>query len=289
MSPAIVLERFAPQLSDRTQDRLLSVLRNAARTTRFYRDLAASAGVDPQADLTALAARLPKVELLDYLKYTERYESPPSGLEAVRDALPHRRYFFPLTAMPRTALVSEGYWPRLNVRRFANPWQPAMSRWAPEALAGPLDTVRAFAEGVAQGYTWIPPLRHSITVQTGILEGPLSEADRDFFWRVFGVPVYEQFMGFGGELIAHECEAHHGLHLVEENALAERDETGEILLTWFSNPRHPVLRLGSGITAELAAGTCACGRTSPRLLYPKRRLVSKPYRALHAEALAGVQ
>ena len=289
MSPAFVLERFAPTSGNRTQDRLLSVLRYAAQNTRFYRDLAAKAGLDPQSDLSPLAPRLPKVELLDYLKYPERYEAPPLPLAAFRALIPRRRLFFPLPSIPKTALVSPGYWPRRNVRNFADPWQPAMSRWTPEAIHGPCDTLRGFAEGIAHGYTWIPPLRHSITVETGIIEGPLSEADRDFFWRAFGVPVYQQFMGFAGELLAFECEAHDGLHMVEENALIERDSGGEILITPFTHSRNPVMRLGSGMTAEIAPGECACGRFSPRLMLLARRRVSEPYKALHAEVLAGVQ
>ena len=44
----------------------------------------------------------------------------------------------------------------------------------------------------------------------------LTAADREFFWKTFGVPVFEQLLSTGNELIAMECDAHDGLHLVGE-------------------------------------------------------------------------
>jgi hypothetical protein len=53
---------------------------------------------------------------------------------------------------------------------------------------------------------------HSITVFVSLYTGRLGEEIRDFLWRVFQVPVFEQFRGPSLELLAWECEAHDGLH-----------------------------------------------------------------------------
>ena len=40
------------------------------------------------------------------------------------------------------------------------------------------------------------------------------QSDRKLFWGAFGVPVFEQYLGLRNELLAAECDAHCGLHVV---------------------------------------------------------------------------
>jgi len=67
----------------------------------------------------------------------------------------------------------------------------------------------------------------------------LTDADRDWLWSAFRVPVFEQIIGESGELLATECEAHNGMHVQSPNL---RSDPGDLDLT-----------------------PCACGRDSPRL------------------------
>ena len=83
-------------------------------------------------------------------------------------------------------------------------------------------------------------------------EADLSDDDRDMFWEAFGVPVFEQYLGRGNELLAVECDAHTGLHLVGDFENLNRGRKG-----------------------------CACGSPNPRL--PRR-----PRIAELAELLAAV-
>ena len=91
-----------------------------------------------------------------------------------------------------------------QVRIFPDGWNAEAARFAPAAVAGTLEQIRAFAEVT---------VTHAIIV----LERPdtprLTEADRDWLWRRFGVPVFQQVIGRNGRLLATECEAHQGLHL----------------------------------------------------------------------------
>jgi len=42
----------------------------------------------------------------------------------------------------------------------------------------------------------------------------LSDRERESFWKAFEVPVFEQYLGHNSELLATECDAHSGLHIV---------------------------------------------------------------------------
>ena len=62
-------------------------------------------------------------------------------------------------------------------------------------------------------------------------------------WDAFGVPVFEQCLGLDNELLAMECEAHDGLHLM-------------------------------GTTSRMGAETnvCGCGSSVPRrMLKPQKK------------------
>jgi hypothetical protein len=60
----------------------------------------------------------------------------------------------------------------------------------------------------------IPSLTHAAIVLWRPEQQRMSDADRDALWSAFRVPVFEQVIGKSGKLLAAECEAHDGLHMV---------------------------------------------------------------------------
>jgi hypothetical protein len=59
---------------------------------------------------------------------------------------------------------------------------------------------------------WTPS--YPVMIFTGPAHGLLTEADRERVWRRWGVPVYEQRLDAEGGVVAEECDAHEGLHLL---------------------------------------------------------------------------
>ena len=94
-------------------------------------------------------------------------------------------------------------------------------------------------------------------------------SDRAALSRAFG-PVFETYGSRETMLLAAECEAHDGMHLMEENLLVEvtrggvpvaPGESGEVLVTDLHNYGMPLIRYQNGdvATTPVAAG-CRCGR-----------------------------
>ena len=237
----------------------------ASQRTRHYQKYGWDVRHAEPPDIEECLRRIEPVDLIDYLKHGERFLNPKAwsfGRAKLRHTIKHS---------PRTAIFSNQFRPTIHCRNFPNPWVPALSRFEPEVVAGPIDTLRAFAESIRRGTTWIPPLRYAVIPFTGILEGPVRSEDRDLFWHAFGVPVYEQFFGFGGDMLASECEAHAGLHISRDAAYFEHPATGEMLISFLSNPHYPVLRLATGMVAEWDEAPCECGSREPRLVNLHRR------------------
>lgn len=265
--PLVFRSAVARETTDDCAQRiqLRTAFRNAMANTRHYR---ASAEMLSQLEFSEPAtwlARLPKVELVDFLKFSTRFdnEKPPRARK--------RTFQHPSLSRPRTALLAEGFRFSMRYHRIDDYRNPRLARIKPESIAGPLDTLRALARGIESGNLWIPKLRHSVVAFAGLLEGPISEEDLDLFWNVFKVPVHEQFYGFGGELLAWECEAHQGLHINSKNAVFEEGSRAELLVSLIGNPYQPVFRLVSGLSGKLVDERCACGRTGPRIVDLMRR------------------
>jgi hypothetical protein len=133
-----------------------------------------------------------------------------------------------------------------------------------QAVAGPVETLKELCSAVTAGPVKLPQLRFGAIAFAGISRSLLNETDREMMWRVFRVPIYVQFRGFRGELLARECEHRNGLHVLPEAAVFEqRDE--ELLVTSLLNLRFPALRLATGIYGRIDRGLCACGNPEPRL------------------------
>ena len=139
------------------------------------------------------------------------------------------RFVHPMEPMPRTAILAPGFQETKLARVFPGGWNDAADRFQPGSIAGPPDQLRRIAR---QG---LRP-QHSVVVLTYDGQEGLTSADRELFWKAFGVPVFEQLLSSGNELIAMECDAHDGLHLV-----------------------------GDFQDLEAGRSTCPCGNPAPRM------------------------
>jgi phenylacetate-CoA ligase len=103
----------------------------------------------------------------------------------------------------------------------------------------------------------------------------LLGADRAVIARAFGPQVFETYGSRETMLLATECEAHDGMHVMDENVLLEvaRDgepvapgEVGDVLVTDLHNLGMPLIRYENGDVARAgAAAPCPCGRGLGRL------------------------
>jgi hypothetical protein len=135
-------------------------------------------------------------------------------------------------------------------RVFMEPAAAALRRFAPGALAGPVPALRELARMVVDGEAALAPLEFGVLAFTGPSQEPLTAADRELFWRAFQAPIFEQCRGPHGELLAYECEAHEGLHLVRESAIAR-------MRGWV-----------------LVDSSCPCGTSTPRALRAQARFAA---------------
>lgn len=218
--------------------------------------------------------RLPKVDLLDFLRHTERYS-------VAKAAAPREALLYPIGAAPRTAVVGRAVIETRRVQCFSALHSERFQAFAPQAIAAPLDAFRAAPAEPA-------PLRNAVIVFSGILQGPVTPEDGDRLWNRYQVPVFEQFLGMDGELLAAECEIHHGLHVREEAAEFESGEEERLLVSFLANPRLPLLRLETGLCGRLVEEPCPCGNPAPRLVDLRRRVVRPRAAAAKAFAAAAV-
>src|SRR5690242_19002024 len=108
----------------------------------------------------------------------------------------------------RIAILTPDLSPRQIVRRMR----------ASRAIAGAVPFLRSLAEGVESGRVTLPAVGAAVVAFTGTCHGELTALERDLFWRVFQVPVFEQFLAPDGRVMAMECDAHDGLHLLDRDA-----------------------------------------------------------------------
>ncbi len=249
----------------------------AALNTRYYRPLLTSAGLGTP---EAVASSGPLEDVLPTLPRTEAAalrRAPHAFRNREGEKTPSPELFFPLPPASRTAILMPGFRAGKAVRVFDRPSRRELARFRPQALAGTVVTLRRLAEGAEDRCAPVPRLDHSVIAFHGPCHAFLSDEARDLFWRVFQVPVFGQFIGFAGELLAWECEAHDGFHIETENAVfetADGESEPELLVTSLVNLRQPVLRLATGLTAAIERSQCGCGRTAWRLLGLRRLFVN---------------
>lgn len=127
-------------------------------------------------------------------------------------------------------ILAPGFRKTRNVRVFADGWCDEAARLGPCAAAATFDELCRLARlGVE--------LRHAAVVFTYGTDSALHDDHRDFLWEAFGVPIFEQCLGPNNELLATECEAHDGLHV-----------------------------MGAVGSVPLENNVCGCGSTVPRIM-----------------------
>ncbi len=114
---------------------------------------------------------------------------------------------------------------------------------------------------------------------------PLPETTRKRVEEVFRVPVYGLFgvteMGEPG--MAGECPAKDGLHIAEDQFLAEivhpvtgdpvpSGQEGELVLTTLTTEGYPLVRYRTGDITVLREAPCSCGNTLARIVPILRRM-----------------
>jgi len=267
--------------SDVRLARFILVLR-AAQRTYWYQPLLEAAGLATPEALAAVTSvehtlvRLPAVDLNKFRSSPAAFESPG------RRHATSQPFRSPLEHLPRTAILMQGFEQSSGVRVIARNWSNGLKHFAATALAGPVAALREIATAIESGLAEAPPLKHFVVPFTLAPEGALSAHDRDRFWRVFRVPVFEQRLGFDGQVIAYECEAHDGLHILPERAAFEETLNSEFLLTSLTDLRYPTLRVGTQVAGAIQRDCCDCGHATARLMSAKPLPAPGPLAAMAA-------
>jgi hypothetical protein len=116
-------------------------------------------------------------------------------------------FVHPLAPTPKTIVMAPGFESTRAIRVFPNGWSDEAGRLGPCSIAASIQDLLSLARRGIE-------LRHAVIVLTRGADSALSEADRNRLWDAFGVPVFEQCLGPDNELLAAECEAHDGLHIM---------------------------------------------------------------------------
>jgi hypothetical protein len=139
------------------------------------------------------------------------------------------RFVHPIDPAPRTAILAPGFRETRMVRVFSRGWDERAARFQPTSVAGPIEQLRRLlATRIC--------LEHAVIVLTRQGDPSLSQSDRELLWRALGVPVFEQYIDRKNQLLAMDCDAHSGMHVVSGCA-------------------------GLGVESD----ACVCGNRTPRL------------------------
>lgn len=117
------------------------------------------------------------------------------------------QFLHPLHPAPRTAILANGFRETKLVRTFPHGWNEHVRRFNPSSIAGPLEQLRRLA---GDDYA----IERALVVFTYAGNPGISPSDRESLWKAFGVPVFEQYLSPRNKLLATECDAHSGLHVI---------------------------------------------------------------------------
>jgi hypothetical protein len=116
-------------------------------------------------------------------------------------------FIHPIDPAPRTAILVPGFRETRLVRIFPQGWNDRAKRFDPGSIAGPLEQLQSLARA-----GW--PIEQAVVVFTYDGGPGISAQDRESLWQAFGVPIFEQYLSPTNMLLATECDAHSGLHVV---------------------------------------------------------------------------
>lgn len=259
----------------------------AALGTTYYRPWLEAALLDSLESIYAVdnpaevLRRLPEIEADLYLAYPERFCSP-AGDRRRPIVLTH-----PLPGKPRIAVLTGGFRTSHRIRCFPNGLDGSLARFRPQIIAGPPARLEQLGQAIGQGVPGVSPT-HGVLVLLHPDQPLLGPEPRARLWAWFGVPVFQQVLGFDGELLAWECEAHSGLHIVEEAAMVETRESAAgpgILLSSLTDLGRPMLRLLTPWQGLITRRVCGCGRPGERIVHVEERV--RRGRDEDSEVLAG--
>jgi len=240
---------------------------HAAQGTERYQPVLRRVGLaTPEAlarvnSVESTLERLPAIGLEEFRDSPGAFESPQASSPALQP------FQSPLEHRPRTAILMPGFEQTSREKVISSNWsRKKLKRFGATALAAPVALLRQLASAIESGQQEMRPLEHFVVPFTGGEHGELEEEALDRFWRVFQVPVFEQRVGFDGQVIAYECEAHHGLHLLPEQAAVEETAHKELLLTSLTDLRHPTLRIATRMAGSIQHECCDCGNAAARLV-----------------------
>jgi hypothetical protein len=180
--------------------------------------------------------------------------APPPLLQDLRCPIPD----------VRAAVLAANVRETESVRVFDPEHVLEIRRFDPGLIAAPLEVLLQWAGVLAVGLA-IPSAYRAVVAFTSLENGVLSESARDLLWRTFEVPAFEQWRGADGSVLAWECEAHEGLHVVEDGLVIEQSSERRLILTSLTDCRRPILRLIAGFTGTLVDEPCGCGQPGQRL------------------------
>lgn len=259
--------------------RFKRVLRAAQRTQAYqpFLEIAGLATLEALGSVNSVERtleRLPAIDLAEFRGSPAAFESPVgarSKPQAFRSPLEHT---------PKTAVLMPGFEQTSTVKTVAQNWTQGLKSFGSSALAAPVCVLREMAATIEFGQQEMHALQHFVVSFTGGDHGELREEDREQFWRVFQVPVFEQRVGFDERVVAHECEAHDGLHIMPERAAFEETAESELLMTSLTDLRYPTLRVGTRWVRSIEHECCGCGNAAPRLVAAKPQLMALAAAAL---------
>jgi len=152
-----------------------------------------------------------------------------------------------------------------------------LSRWKPDFIWGYTSSVEMLAKVVRKyGIDGIRPQAVQLTAEV------VTQVQREFIEETLHCRVFNRYGCREVSLIAHECSAHSGLHILADNNYVEflkngqpvlAGEEGLIVLTNLNNYGMPLLRYQLGDTGIPSDIICECGRGYPLMEMAKGRLV----------------
>lgn len=153
-----------------------------------------------------------------------------------------------------------------------------MKSFCPQMLVGSSADLHWLAERTRAGELTLNSVNHAVFVLTSVGDAPAQDKLRVALWQVFGVPVYELFVGADGAVLAGECEAHDGWH-VEPGCRIYQGSGQEII----ADSRR-IKGIRTGLSGMIEREPCACGRWGTRLMEPKLRAANRSRLLLAATA-----
>lgn len=133
-----------------------------------------------------------------------------------------------------------------------------LQAWDPTVLNGYASILGAVADAQLAGEVGLRPRR---VLSSG---EPLTEGVRARIREAWGVEPHDQYVTTEAGFVAAECDAHDGMHVIEEDTVVEVLDDA-VLVSVLASRTVPLLRYRIDDRVRVDPEPCACGRTTPRL------------------------